>query len=98
MRNLKEAGVKSLIQTEVNLRKAQTEDKTPMAVEVQYPFRRTCWRSEGRWGEKESVLLPGDRPLEWKLCNCGMRLPKTVRNDECMFQGSADEAVVAVKL
>jgi hypothetical protein len=44
------------------------------------------------------MLLPGDRPLERELCNYGMRLPNAARNGECMFQGPADEAVVAVKL
>ena len=68
-----------------------------MTVEVQYPFRRTCWRSEGRWGEKESVLLPGEGPLGWELCNHGMRFPNRRRDADCMSQGPADEAVVAVK-
>ena len=48
---------------------------------------------EGRWGEKESVLLPGDWPLEWKLCNYGMRFPNKGKDVDCMFQGPADEAV-----
>lgn len=69
----------------------------PLAVEVQYPFRRTGRRMEGRWGEKESVLLPGEGPLGWKLCNYGMRFPNRRRDADCMCQGPADEAVVAVK-
>ena len=77
----------------MNLQEAYTGDKAPMAVEVQYPLRRTCGRKEGRWGEKESVLLPGDWPLGWKLCNYGMRLPNYGKDAGCMFQGPADEAV-----
>ena len=57
----------------------------------------TRMRREGRWGEKQIMLLPGEGPLEWKLCNYGMRFPNRGRNVDCMFQGSADEAVVAVK-
>jgi len=68
-----------------------------MTVEVQYPLRRTCGRKEGRWGEKQSVLLPGEGPLGWELCNYGMRFPNRRRDADCMSQGSADEAIGAVK-
>ena len=44
----------------------------------------TWERREGRWGEKESVLLPGDRPLEWELCNYGIRLDSLAGNDGCI--------------
>jgi hypothetical protein len=81
----------------VNLRKAYTGDERPLTVEVQYPLRKTCGRSEGRWGEKERVLLPGDGPLGWELCNYGTRFPNRRRDADCMSQGSTDEAVVAVK-
>jgi hypothetical protein len=43
------------------------------------------------------VLLPGEGPLGWELCNCGMSLPNRRRDVDCMSQGSADEAIVAVK-
>jgi hypothetical protein len=43
------------------------------------------------------VLLPGDGPLGWELCNYGTRFPNRRRDADCMSQGPADEAVVAVK-
>ena len=42
MRNLKEALAKSVTQTKVNLRKADTEDEVATNTEVQNPFRNLC--------------------------------------------------------
>ena len=43
------------------------------------------------------MLLPGEGPLGWELCNYGMRFPNGRRDADCMSQGPADEATVAVK-
>lgn len=43
------------------------------------------------------MLLPGEGPLGWELCNYGMRFPNRRRDAACMCQGPADEATVAVK-
>ena len=62
MRNLKEAGVESATQMQMNLRKAGSEGEEAGTTKAQYPIRKPDQVLKVS-GQSKNAFLPGDDPF-----------------------------------